>query len=243
LGAIVSVADRIDTITGILGIGMIPTGAQDPFALRRHTLAAIHILNGQGWRIDLGETLDFALAQLAGTIDEPAGVKIKIIEFFAGRLKGVFEPQGISHDIIDAVVSAGIDDLTAIGRRVSALASMKAERPEVYEPLGVAFKRVANISKGRAGGMVDPALFEAAIETTLHDALVTVSAEVGPLVAALEYGEAMEKVAGLRPLVDQYFDDVLVMAEDEKVKENRLNLLANLAALFAPIADFSKLAI
>ena len=244
VGSIVGIADRIDTIAGCFCVGLIPTGNKDPFALRRHTLAIIHILHDRGqengWSISIGDLVMYALAQLGDKKDIPSDeAQEKIIDFFKGRLKHYYEAQGVSYDVTDAVLSAGIDDLNDTDRRVNALNALK--KKSAYDALVTTFKRVANITKDHKPGDISPALFEKDIEKTLFAKLEKVAGATAPMLKNRDYEKALDKIATLRPVVDQFFDDVLVMAEDEKVRQNRLNLLAAVSALFKDIADFSKL--
>ncbi len=242
LGAIVGLADRIDTLAGCFGVGLVPTGAQDPFALRRQTIAVIQIIKDRDFVISLNDLIDAALTQLEGKFSAPPEeVKQGILSFFKGRLKGFYSSLGATQDVAEAVLSADFDDLARTGRRVDAMTRLK-ER-DFFIPLSVTFKRVANITKDHKGGAVDESLFEHDAEKDLCKITAEVSRITAPLVADRKYLEALEEIAGLKSHVDRFFDDVLVMADDDKVKENRLNLLASISSVFRDIADFSRIVV
>ncbi|VAX24707.1 Glycyl-tRNA synthetase beta chain [hydrothermal vent metagenome] len=239
-GAIVSLAEKVDTIVGCFGVGLIPTGTQDPFALRRQTLGVIQIVFDKGYVLSLNELLTAAIGSFGGKLESSAAeLKTKIEEFFAGRLKNMWTSNGVPYDVADSVLAAGFDDLADANKRVAAMAELK--KREFFEPLAVTFKRVANITKGHIQGAVDEALFEKETERRLHDEVKKAAHEVAPKLAAGDYLDSLERVAALRGMVDTFFDDVLVMADDEAVKNNRLNLLSNISMLFLKIADFSKI--
>ncbi|MBI4827818.1 MAG: glycine--tRNA ligase subunit beta [Nitrospinae bacterium] len=238
-GAIVGLADRLDTLAGCFGVGLIPTGAADPFALRRAALGVIQTIIEKDYRLGLAGLFDFALSQLAGKIDSsPEAARAQMLDFFAARLKNLWTGQGAAPDVVDATLAAGFDDLAAARMRLEAMTELK--KRDFFEPLAVAFKRAANITRGHARGPVHPALFEADAEKELNAAIAGIASEVASSLEQRRYLAALEKIAGLRGAVDRLFDSVMVMADDPKVRENRLNLLASLTALLGAIADFSR---
>ncbi len=240
LSAIVSLADKIDTITGIFGIGQTPTGGADPFALRRQTIGVIQILFERDYPLSLTNVIDFSIGQFGDKIDTKE-TRGKILEFFAGRLKNIWTSSDITYDVADSVLSAGFDNLAEANKRVFAMSKLK--RAEFFKPLAVTFKRVANITKDHTPGSVDKNLFKDDIERRLHDETVNAANKVNPLIERKKYLEALEVIANLRPTVDQFFDDVLVMDEDMDIRKNRLNLLSAISSMFLKIADFSKIVV
>jgi len=240
-GAVVGIADKVDTITGCFGVGLIPTSAQDPFALRRGTLGIIQIaFNKIDAPFSLSALIDCSIESYSGKLEsKPADVKSGVLEFFAGRLKNLWTGEGIPYDVADAVLAAGFDDLADANRKVLAMAELK--KRDFFDPLSITFKRVANITKEHKGGDVDHSLYEKEIEGKLVHEIEKTAAETKPLIESKRYLEALEKIASLRGSVDQFFNDVLVMAEDEKVRVNRLNILSKLSSQFLSIADFSKI--
>jgi glycyl-tRNA synthetase beta chain len=241
VGAFVSVADKIDTICGCFGVGLIPTGTADPFALRRSAIGILNILLDRGFRVSVPTLVGRALALLAGKLTRPAAeVQAEVVEFIRARFFHMLTGQGYPQDAVDAVLAASFDDPLDAVARVKALAALKTQ--ENFEPLAVAFKRIGNIIKGGLDQPVNPALFEAPCEHELHGALQAVRKEVERHVASGDYAAALQAVAGLRSPVDAFFDGVMVMAKDEAVRCNRLALLTATAGLFRGIADFSRIA-
>ncbi len=241
MGAFVSMADKIDTICGCFGVGLIPTGTADPYALRRSAIGVLNTILGRGYRLSLPALVDRSLELLTAKLTRPkAEVRRDVVEFLRLRLVNLLTGQGIPQDVVDAVLAASFDDVADALARVKALAELKGR--EDFEPLAVAFKRVVNIIKGGVGTPVDVALFESACEGALHDATRQVSVQVASLVDGGDYAAALRAIAGLRVSVDAFFDGVMVMADKEAVRTNRLALLTGVARLFEGIADFSRIA-
>ena len=241
VGAFVSLADKTDTICGCFGVGLIPTGSADPYALRRNAIGILSILVEQQLPVSLRELVGRSVALLEAKLTRPASdVSEEVLEFIRLRLFNMLTGQGYAQDVVDAVLSASFDDPLDAVARVKALAVLKGA--EGFEPLAVAFKRVVNIVKDGVDVPVDAGLFEDDSEQRLAAALDEVSARVRTAVAAGDYEAALQTIATLRAPVDDFFDGVMVMAEDERVRTNRLALLTKAGRLFADIADFSKIA-
>jgi glycyl-tRNA synthetase beta chain len=240
IGAFVSIADKLDTICGCFGVGLIPTGAADPYALRRATIGIIAIILDRGYRLSLPKLIGTSLELLAAKLTRPREqVAADVLEYFRARFINLLG-NDFPGDAVDASVSADFDDLVDVKARIAALAEFET-RPD-FEPLAVAFKRVGNIIKGGTDAPVDPARFEDTAENALYEAFSTVKASVEARVAAGAWLEALTEIATLRGPVDAFFDGVMVMAEDERVRMNRLALLTAIARMFGRIADFSKIA-
>jgi len=241
MGAFVSIADKIDTICGCFGVGLIPTGTADPYALRRSAIGILNIILGRNYRLSLATLVDRSLDLLAAKLTRPRPeVRTDVLEFLRMRLLNLLTGQACPQDVVDAVLSASFDDVADAAARVKALAELKAR--EDFEPLAVAFKRVVNIIKGGVGTPVDAALFEAPCEEHLHEATRKVAAQVAMQVAAGDYTAALRAIAGLQSPVDEFFEGVMVMADRDAVRTNRLALLTGVARLFEGIADFSRIA-
>ncbi|HRT70932.1 MAG TPA: glycine--tRNA ligase subunit beta [Syntrophales bacterium] len=239
-GSIVSIADKVDTICGFFGVNQIPTGAADPYALRRQALGVINIILNKDYPLSLDNLVDESLAILADRLKRPREeVKRDVLEFFKGRLENQLLTQGYSYDVVDAVLSAGFHDLVKTVKKVMAMEDFK-KRPD-FEPLGIAFKRVCNIIKGFENGRVDASLFTQREEEALYQAYLETKDRAGTFIDKDEYEEALRELAGMRKFVDEFFEAVLVMAEDEAVRFNRLSLLEAISKLFYRIADFSKI--
>jgi glycyl-tRNA synthetase beta chain len=241
VGAFVSIADKIDTICGCFGVGLIPTGTADPYALRRSAIGILNIILDRAYALSIRDLVGRSVDLLKEKLQRPQEeVAAEVVEFIRLRFLNMLTAQGYAQDVVDAVLSASFDDVLDAQERVKALAALKGR--EDFEPLAVAFKRIGNIIKAGVDEAVDPALFEASCEKDLHQALQQVEKSVEDRVARGDYMTALRAIASLRAPVDTFFDEVMVMAEDEKVKKNRLALLTAVARLFGGIADFSRIA-
>jgi len=240
IGAFVSIADKLDTICGCFSVGLIPTGAADPYALRRATIGIIAIILDRGYRLSLPGLIGRSLELLSAKLNRPAEqVASDVLEYFRARLINLMG-NDFPGDAVDAAVSADFTDLVDVKDRIAALAEFETRSD--FEPLAVAFKRVGNIIKDGTDAPVDPALFEDPAEGALYEAFSTVKASVEARVAAGSWLDALTEIATLRGPVDAFFDRVMVMAEDPRVRTNRLALLTAIARMFNRIADFSKIA-
>jgi glycyl-tRNA synthetase beta chain len=239
-GAILSIADRIDTICGCFGIGQVPTGATDPFALRRHTIAIINIILTKNYRLSILKLADKSIELLNGKITRPAEeVKKEVMEYIRVRLLNLLTGDGDPADVVDAVLSANFDDIVKSARIIKALSEIKKRTD--FEPLAVAFKRAVNITKGTVRTAVDTSLFQHDAEKVLYEASIKVRERVSELAKKEEFNSALLEIATLKGAVDAFFDGVMVMDKDEKIKNNRLALLWGVSDIFSGIADFSRI--
>ncbi|MBI4745827.1 MAG: glycine--tRNA ligase subunit beta, partial [Deltaproteobacteria bacterium] len=239
-GAVLSIADRIDTICGCFGIGQIPTGATDPFALRRHTIAIINIILARDYKLSLSKLIDRSVALLSGKITRPADeVKKDVIEYIRVRFQNILTSDGYPIDVVDAVLSADFDDIVRSVKIVKALSWLK-KRPD-FEPLAIAFKRAVNITKGTVRTAADASLFQHDTEKALYEASIKVKERVSEMAKKEEFNSALLEIATLKGAVDAFFDGVMVMDKDELIKNNRLALLWGVSDIFSGFADFSKI--
>ncbi len=237
----VALADKLDTLVGIYGIGLVPTGEKDPFGLRRAALGVVRILAEKSLALDVLELLSRARSQFPnGIIAE--GVVQDLHAFMLERLKSYLREQGFEPDEIDAVVSLNPARLDQVPPRMKALREFRA-LPEA-QALAAANKRIRNILR-QAGGTpadkVDTGRLVEPAERKLAEAVQALDGQVAPLLKSGDYTEALRRLAGLRPAVDEFFDKVMVMAEDVAVRTNRLALLNRLSNLFLNVADISRL--
>lgn len=240
VGAFVSIADKLDTLCGCFSVGLIPTGAADPYALRRATLGMINIILDRGYRLDLADLIGKALDLLGQRLNRPkTQVAAELMEFFRGRFMNLLTGE-FSTDVVDAVISVGFSDLVDARKRVVALSELRTHAD--FEPLAVAFKRIGNIIKGGMDALVDPSLFQDDAEAVLYQAFHDVKIKVDEYILAGDWFKALTAIATLRTPVDGFFDKVMVMADDLQVRNNRLALLTAIASMFGRIADFSKIA-
>lgn len=243
-GAIVSIADKVDTITGCFAVGLIPTGAQDPYALRRQALGVIAIVLDKAFTLRLDAIVDKAIELLGDKLAAPAAtVKESVLDFFKERLRNQLLAQGLSYDSIDAVLSAPWYEVLDSVKRIKALEGFK-KNPNC-PGLVTAFKRVSNILKGFEAGAAapQPAIFIDDEEKALYNACL----EIGPVMDAFwkkgEYESVLETLSSIKGRIDSFFDKVMVMAEDENVRRNRLLLLNAVRGLYFRLADLSKLSV
>jgi len=237
---VLSMADKLDTIVGCFGVGLIPTGTADPYALRRQTLGIINIILDKRYSLPLGELVEKSLSLLASKLERaPVQIREDVLEFFKGRMQNLLISRGISPDAVEAASAVSSEDLVDLEQRAQALHDLKKE-PD-FDPLAVAFKRIVNISRSHPAGPVFPERFEKPVEGNLFEAYQSIGQKAEEQIARRDYSSALRELSSLRRPVDEFFEGVMVMAEDEKVKENRLSLLANIARLFFKIGDFSKI--
>jgi len=241
IGAAVAIADKIDMVCGCFGVGLIPTGTADPYGLRRHTLGILSILEARGLRVRIEELVDRSLSTLYSKLKSPEDeVKQKVMEFIAARFLNMRVSQGISADLVEAVIAAGMTDVADLRSKLDALAAFRVQ--EAFEPLAEVFKRAINITKTYSGPLeVRERFFDTQEEKALYEAAHGVSDRVYGAARDGRYAEVFSEMAALQPLVAAFFDKVLVMAEDMDIRNNRLALLKGLSAVFSSVADFSKI--
>ncbi len=236
----VALADRLDTLVGIFGIGEPPTGSKDPFALRRASLAVIRILIGLGQPAALRDLLDFARNQHTAPLTEDAAVAV--LHYIFERLDSWYADQGVSGDVVRAVLASSGTDLWDIDLRIKALATFSTT--ETAQQLAAANKRVANLlAKAERDDFPAPeaAKFVEEAENTLHEMVLSTRETLSPLIAARDYASALSALATLRQPVDDFFNAVMVNADDPDIRMNRLALLNMLRELFTQIADIALL--
>jgi glycyl-tRNA synthetase beta chain len=240
-GIAIALADRLDTLVGIFGIGQRPTGDKDPFALRRAALGALRILSEHSLPISLRRLLDRASQQLVREITDVEAVPA-LYEFMLERLKGLYGERDVSPDTFQAVAEVQPGIIADFDNRIRAVTEFR-RLPEA-EALAAANKRIRNIlkkNKTTVPQTVDTDLFRDAEEHHLHRKVLEMASTVTPLLENADYAGALKTLAGLRASVDAFFDQVLVMDEDPAVRGNRLALLQQLSTLFLGVADISAL--
>ena len=239
-GTVVALADKLETLVGLFGIGQLPTGDKDPFALRRHALGVIRILVENNLPLDLPELLHAAVPVFGALIEDPT---TKLLPFFADRLAVSLREQGYSAQEVDAVLALAPSRLGEVPRRLAAVRAF-AGLPEAAS-LAAANKRIGNILKkadGEVEARVDPALLQVAAERALFEALGTVQPAADRLFEQGDYAGSLKALAALKAPVDAFFDDVMVNAEDAALRANRLGLLKTLHGAMNRVADLARLA-
>ncbi len=240
-GQCVALADRIDTLLGIFAIGQKPSGVKDPFGLRRAALGVIRILIEHELPVDLVWLLDETAAALADRLDA-ADAREEVLDYVFDRLKGYYAEQGLRGDVVDAVLARRPTGLLDLDRRVRAVAEFLGHEAAVA--LAAANKRIGNILKKldfEPKRDIDCSLFAEAAEERLFEKLVAVERSAREQFEQGEYLRGLEELAALRPVVDTFFDDVMVMSDREEQKQNRVALLARLRAVFLRVADLSRI--
>jgi glycyl-tRNA synthetase beta chain len=247
-GCAISLADKLDSLVACFAVGIVPTGSSDPFGLRRAASGIVQIIFELEIPLSLSAAISSAAKGLAGhkpKITVAPEAESRVLEFILDRAKyWLREKQGFAYDEVNAAMAAGADDLMDVRKRVMALRAIRHTKN--FEPLAIAFKRIQNIltKAGADGGRAKaaaPELFKEEAERNLYHAAEAARAKVAEQKRAGRYREALEAIAELRPTVDKFFDEVLVMDEDEAIRKNRLGLLAMLRKEFSTIADFSMM--
>jgi len=240
-GTILALADRLDTLVGIFGIGQHPSGSKDPFALRRASVSVLRLLVEKNLDLDLRQLLELAQAQHQ-SLPAADGLVEQVLGYMLDRFRAWYEDANIPVAVFQAVSAKNLSTPLDINNRVHAVHRFN-QLPEA-QALAAANKRVSNILAKQGGaitGVLNNGLLQEAAEQALAQQVSVKAETVAPLFAQGQYTEALEKLADLREAVDAFFDNVMVMAEDEALRNNRLALLSQLRALFLEVADISLL--
>ncbi len=241
-GICIALADRIDSLVGLFGLGQIPTGSKDPFALRRASLGVLRILVEKNINIDLGQLIDWSIESTWETAPKTE-TKATLTEYMLDRFSAWYKDQGIATEVFQAVRALGVTNALDINNRVQAVNSFSSMSEA--QALAAANKRVSNILAKNGGDAIsadiNAQLLTEDAEKVLAQQVTAKQTQVQPLLADAKYKEALASLADLRAAVDAFFDNVMVMADDEAVKNNRLALLKQLQGLFIAIADISLL--
>lgn len=242
VGKIVATADKLDTICGLFAVGQGPTGSSDPFALRRSAIGIVAMLEA-GLPVSLAAAVDAALStyQAAGVAFDRDAVRAEVSDFFVTRTKVMLRDGGCSPDAVDAVLATGVEEPAQIIARTRALEAARTNAPDAFDNLAIAYARANNLRDAKLGTDVDEAL-AADAERALLSATDEAAARVSEALAADDYAAALAALSALRAPIDAFFEDVMIMDEDQAVRENRLRLLNRFVAVFAHVADFGKMA-
>jgi glycyl-tRNA synthetase beta chain len=250
-GAVLSVGDKADTIAGMFALGLQPTGSKDPFALRRQANGIVRIIAEYKLPICIGELFtDAREAYRGSTAEKKFSTKIDfssaVAEFFRERLEFYLrEVKGFKYDVVNAVLAVDADNLVDAIARAEAVSKVRPS--EDFESISVAFKRIKNILRQaneggkQIGAAVEPTLLQESAEKALAAQIPEVSSRVEQLRRERNHEAALTEISKLRPTVDTFFDKVMVMVEDERIRANRLALLQTLSKEFSTIADFSEI--
>lgn len=239
VGAIVALADRFDTLAGCFGIGQKVTGTADPFGLRRLSLAVLNILAAGGWDISIKEIVHKALALYGNKVDGSSATVDKVMGFIQGRFVNDCVAKGTDSGVVEAVTSVSFDNVHDTLARIEALRSIRNDA--AFSVLASSYKRIRNIIKDNRDSRVDTALLVEDAERALYAMFTEVQVEMAALLENEKYLEALQVMLKMKQPVDDFFDDVMVMAEDTAIRQNRLNLLTAIGELILQIGDISKI--
>ena len=241
-GAILSISDKLDTIAGSFAIGVQPTSSQDPYGLRRQALGIINIILDKKISLSLEEIIDFALYiyvdenNLVFNYEE---VKGQILEFFKGRIKNMFMDMGIRYDIIDGVLSTDIDDIYDLKLRADKINGYLKQ--DGFDDVIMTFNRLANLAEKSGDIEFKEELLIEEAEIQLYKVFIEIEEKVHQALNKKEYDKALDTFMALKGPVDNFFDEIMVMVEDESIRQNRLSLLAKISDTMLLICDLSKL--
>ena len=238
-GIALSIADKLDSIAGFFAIGIKPSGSQDPYALSRQALGILSILLDKKLSVNLNNLINAALDNYSNLEFNKEEVASQIVEFFVERVKNLFKDLGIRYDVIDAVLNNNLNDISDIHTRALEL-NRWLQKDELVEML-TAFNRVSTLAQKATIDIVKEELLKEDAEIKLYNGFKEIKLNVESLLVDKKYNEALDAFATLRPLVDNLFDNVMVMDKDESVKENRLGLLKQIYSTMLTICDLSKI--
>ncbi len=243
VGAILAIADKIDTIVGYFGIKERPTGSQDPYSLRRHALGTIRILQARQLPLSLDKVVEKAISHYAVTLADDT--KTTVLSFIKERLRGILQTQGYAPDLVDSVVAVGDVDIVDIFKRASALSEFRLTPgfDNVYNALNRTLRILPEEYSAQELAPIDSALLQNEAEIALNARATAAIPDFEQSIEARDYTKLLNQLAALQPAIDTFFDDVLVMAKEHAVRKNRLALLNNIAKHIYAVADLTKLVI
>ena len=240
VGSIVSIADKLDTILGCIGVGLLPSGSEDPYGLRRHSLGIIQIIISQNWQVSLDALIQKGVNLLKDktklTSDE---IHMHTQILFSQRYKTILIGEEYPYDAIDAVLSVNIDSLVDVRQKVVALSDLKKQ--PYFEPLAITFRRVVSILNEESDGDIQTFLLSEPAEKKLYDEYRRVKEPVENHLSKKQFPQALEKIVEIKETVDEFFAHIMVMTKEDELRKNRLRLLKHISLLFSNIADFSKI--
>lgn len=240
VGAVVAVADKLDTIVGCIAVKLIPTGSEDPYGLRRHALGILQIILDRGWQFPFQNLIEDSLNLIGDKAKlEKEEIRKHVDDLFSQRYKSLLSGEDFPYDAIDCVLSTGMDSIVDVKAKVVAFSDLKKQ--PYFEPLSIAFRRVVSILNKKVDGDIDPGLLNEPAEKQLYEAFLKVRNPVLDHIQKKEFSKALEKMGEIKPAVDNFFDNVMVMVDDQALCTNRLCLLRDISELFSGLADFSKI--
>ena len=241
-GAIVAIADKLDTVCGIIGVDMIPTGSKDPFALRRAANGIVQIIDSFSFEFDLFKLIDSVFENLRSKLSKPDNNKDVVYDFFRQRANWLLKQKEIEYDVIDSVTHIDPTNIPDIIHRAKALQNFKKQEDFIKLVLG--FKRVSNIiAEVKETSPVKMDLLQEEMEQILYANYLKLKINIEKLLPEKNYQEILSLLVEFGSTIDKFFDDVLVNVDELQIKQNRYNILANIRKLFLQVADLSKLVV
>lgn len=242
IGAVLSLADKLDSIVGVMGVGIQASGSSDPFGLRRNAHGVCKVILDRKLRFSFGRLVDKVLSVYGDRLSvSREETKKACLDFFEGRIRFILEKRGFRYDLVGAALGPGVDQVYDVLLRVEALDALKSS--PLFEPFILMAKRVNNILRGLPPSKVNPDLFVEKEERELYSTFSIVRTNVQSMLVRGDYARAQSIIFKLQPALNTFFDKVLVMAEDKKVRQNRLGLLQSIQKMLAGIADYSQVVV
>jgi glycyl-tRNA synthetase beta chain len=231
----------MDTIVGCFGVGLLPTGTADPFGLRRQALGIIRIILEKKYPVSLKGLIEESEKLLKEKMERPVEkVKEEVLDFFRVRYQNFLLDKGYPFDVTEAVISNSFGELLDIQHRIDALRTAREWKD--FGSIVIGFKRAMNILKGLTSTMeINPSLFSEPVEKNLYQSFLKARENISRFLSQKDYETALLEMTQMKKPIDEFFDGVMVMVEDEAIRNNRLALLDEIGRLFLRIADFSKL--
>ncbi len=243
VGSVAAIADKIDTVAGLFSAGIIPTGSQDPYALRRQILGVLSIIIENRLDVSLDGIISCSLhlfKEQGYLKREPDDVKKDILDFTRQRLRNSLIDRGSRYDIVDAVLAVGIERPAKIREKIAAIERISGQ--EGFAALTTAFTRASKIiAQSAAAADIDPNLFKEAAESSLYNEYLSAAKLLDSALEKDDYDAALSALAGMKGTIDAFFDNVMVMDKDERIRNNRLALLTAVVGLFRRMADLSQI--
>lgn len=241
-GSVVAIADKIDTICGIIGVDMIPTGSKDPFALRRAANGVVQIISNNNFEINIHKLIDRSFELLESKLDNPEKNKDIVYDFFKQRVNWLLKQKQIDYDIIDSVMHIDHSNIPDLIHRAEALQELKKQ--ENFIKLVLGFKRVSNIIVDmKDTSDVKREILQEEMEQILFTQYLDLEIKIKRLLPNKNYKKILEELVEYGSTIDKFFDEVLVNVEDVEIKQNRYNVLFCIRELFLQVADLSKLVV
>ena len=241
-GSVVAIADKIDTICGIIGVDMIPTGSKDPFALRRAANGVVQIISNNNFEIDINKLINITFELLKDKLDKPENNKDVVYDFFKQRVHWLLKQKQIDYDIIESVMHIDHSNIPDLFHRAEALQELKKQANFIKLVLG--FKRVSNIiAEVEATSMVKQEMLNEKMEQTLYAQYLELKIEINTLLPKKNYQKILEILVDYGSTIDKFFEEVLVNVEDMEIKQNRYNILSCIRELFLQVADLNRIVV